>query len=84
VPVDIGIEAAGRATRGGKTAPQQKLVPVDRRTARPGTMLMNAGTLELHIVLHVTDESVTLRTRDGRATFTWEDVEATAWQVVET
>ena len=83
VPVDIGIEAAGRATRGGQTAPQQKFVPVDRRTVRPGTTLLNAGTLELHVVLAVAQWGVTLQTSDGGADIAWEDVEAAAWQVVE-
>ena len=83
VPVDIGIEAAGRATRGGETAPQQRFIPVNRRTVRPGTTLLNAGTLQLHVVLSVAEWGVTLRTGDGKAEFEWEDVEAAAWQVVE-
>lgn len=83
VPVDIGIEAAGRATRDGALSPQQKFVPVDRHNVREGDILLNALTLTPHKVLIVRDTSVTLRTADGPAPFLWEDVEATAWQVVE-
>lgn len=83
VPVDIGIEAAGRATRDGKTAPQQRFAPVDRRTTKAGSTLMNAGTLQLHTVLSVSDEGARITTEGGPVTFAWEDIEAAAWQVVE-
>lgn len=83
VPVDVGIEAAGQATREGKPAPHQRFVPVERHGLKVGATLMNAGTLQLHTVLAVSDEGVTLQTEGGPVTFSWEDVEAAAWQVRE-
>jgi hypothetical protein len=82
VPVDVGIEAAGQATREGKLAPHQRFLPVDR-SLKPGDVLLNAGTLKLYTVLAVTDAGVWLQTDAGPATFSWEDVQAAAWQVRE-
>ena len=83
VPVEIGIEAGGSATRDGVASPRQQFIPVERRNLKPGSMLLNAGTLALHIVLAVNDEGVTIKTDDGPHTFCWEDVQSAAWQLVE-
>lgn len=84
VPVDIGIEGAGRATRNGVVSPKQQFVPVERNNLKVGSTVMNAVTLELHVVFALTDNDVTLQTKSGPVTVGWDDVQATAWLLVET
>lgn len=82
VPVDVKVEARGMATRDGEPAPRQSFAPVPRQLA-VGDRLLNPGTLEVHCVTAVDDETVTFRVAGGTTTATWEDVTAACWLVVE-
>lgn len=86
VPVDVSVDAKGRAIRDGDLAPTQSFVQVERYNLKPGDWVMNPGTNQLHRVVRVSPLGIVMNvdpTSDEETFAEWDDAVAALWKVVE-
>jgi hypothetical protein len=83
VPVDVSVRAHGIASRDGRVAPRQRFVRIESGGLEPGDTVLNPGSMTVHRIVSVGDDSVMLTIRNGRHVVRWDDLIEACWKVVE-